>query len=1291
MNILKISESLNKAFRRKPIAKSDMLRFQRALRTFYLSVKGQGQEKNKETYLRDFLKGTFYDKNDINKPNDSDIDWAVRFAGQNSQVGIIIEDKTQRNRQEMITADDLNRKAMHQLIYYYLEERVGRTNVDVRHLIANNMYEFFIFDGQTFEKFFYQNKKLVEAYRNFKAKTSNLTDTLAFYEYIGENYVKDIQEEIPFTYFDLQKYSSAIRKESPNDNDLKQLTPLYRVFSDTHLLKLPFHDDKNSLNTGFYLELLHILGLEEVKDEKSSKKVIRRLPTEKINEASLIELTISQIRKKLYRFGDRTKYGTTEDEQLFNIALELCITWTNRVLFLKLLESQLLKYHKGNNEYRFLTYEKVGDFDLLNYLFFDVLAKDYEKQKEHGVKEEFAKVPYLNSSLFEETDLEVRLISINALMQSEELPIMSQSVLKKAGSIYTKKKSLPTLEYLFAFLNAYNFASEGDDEEIREDPKTIISASVLGLIFEKINGHKDGAVFTPGFVTMYMAHESVRRTIIQKFNDTYPDWNCKTEDDLYNKLGRIDVKEANAIFNSIKICDPAVGSGHFLVSVLNELVCAKYDLGILADKNGRCVRKDKYKVEIENDELIVSVFDDGEPELFCYHYSDPINTEEQRIQEMLFNEKRTIIENCLFGVDLNPNSVNICRLRLWIELLKNSYYTAESNHQHLETLPNIDINIKCGNSVFSKFLLNAQMDSSVSVNKYKEAVAEYKRTANKEKKWEINEIIHEIKTQIKSGLKEKDAEYKAYMKLVSRYNVLTEQFSQDMFGYSKKALRAKNKEIDSLKVEIEKRRGKIEEKKNNAIFKDRNPFEWRFEFPEILDDNGAFVGFDLVIGNPPYIRADSADNPKELRTYMTKNPEWESLAGKWDLYIPFIERGVKLSRPDRGYVSFIIPDAYCHAEYAKKSVQYVKDRHRLFMIDYFPEIEVFQNIGVKNVIVNLKANINTPSSTTTSAGNTETLQFVQRIHQDKQNYEERVLDKYPESLRLDAKPSMMEKLDDSVLFSQICYISKGMVGNSDEKKYKGEFEVGDLLSDQQDSTHPKLYFEGKDIGKWQLLRRRYLEYGTERSPKKWSRKAFTELFEGSEKVVAMRSPGQTPRAMLDTSEGYFNESAIGFKLWKDLSGVKNASLKKACKDKDDRRKFVEISKGYSYKALLAIMNSQLIRYELNTNRRSNIHIYPDDWKDVKIPRIEADAKILLEELADRMLSLYTALQQKCEQSNTANVEEVKQECQELEQKIAQTEKEIDLRVYQLYGLAYSDVLVVDPETPITREEYENAE
>ena len=118
----------------------------------------------------------------------------------------------------------------------------------------------------------------------------------------------------------------------------------------------------------------------------------------------------------------------------------------------------------------------------------------------------------------------------------------------------------------------------------------------------------------------------------------------------------------------------------------------------------------RYEIEVVNDELIVT---DEDGELFEYN---PANKESQRIQETLFHEKQTIIENCLFGVDINPNSVKICRLRLWIELLKNAYYMYDVETGHapsLQTLPNIDINIKCGNSLISRFALDADLKQAL--------------------------------------------------------------------------------------------------------------------------------------------------------------------------------------------------------------------------------------------------------------------------------------------------------------------------------------------------------------------------------------------------------------------------------------------------------------------------------------------------------------------------------------------------------------------------------------------------
>ncbi|MFM6082173.1 MAG: Eco57I restriction-modification methylase domain-containing protein, partial [Dolichospermum sp.] len=193
---------------------------------------------------------------------------------------------------------------------------------------------------------------------------------------------------------------------------------------------------------------------------------------------------------------------------------------------------------------------------------------------------------------------------------------------------------------------------------------------------------------------------------------------------------------------------------------------------ILLDRQGK--RLKEYGFEVANDELVVT---DEDGLLFEY---DPKNQEIQRVQETLFHEKQTIIESCLFGVDINPNSVKICRLRLWIELLKNAYYKTDSNYTELETLPNIDINIKCGNSLISRFSLDANLRIALSKNKYtiedyKNAVRTYRNAENKEQKREMERLIQEIKGNLKTTLGLSDPNKTKLRKLEGEFENLENQ------------------------------------------------------------------------------------------------------------------------------------------------------------------------------------------------------------------------------------------------------------------------------------------------------------------------------------------------------------------------------------------------------------------------------------------------------------------------------------------------------------------------------------
>jgi len=828
---LKPKKALNKAFLKVKPNRSEIEIFKTNLIQLLDRINEAESEEFHKNLVIDFLKKTYYDPNHfVNTKGRNDL---VIHNGDKakSTVGVILEAKKPTNRAEMVKpfneADTheqriakLNTKAFQELVLYYLRERITHKNLEVKHLVITNIHEWFIFDANTFDRLFAQNKNLVKQFTDFEAGRLAGVKTDFFYSEIAAPFIAEIKQEIEFTYFNLQDYQKPLRNEDKKDDN--KLIALFKLLSPEHLLKLPFANDSNTLDKRFYSELLHIIGLTETKE--GSKKLIGRNREGERNTGSILEDAIIQVDSldKLNRMERPSQFGETHQERLFNVALELSITWMNRILFLKLLEAQLFTYPRDNDAYAFLNYKKIKSYDDLNSLFFQVLARKYD-ERNPDVKQAFEKVPYLNSSLFEPTDLEHQTLLISNLRDDKTIPVISSTVLKDQNG---KRRTghLSTLEYLFAFLDAYDFSSEGS-EKIQEENKTLINASVLGLIFEKINGYKDGSFFTPGFITMYMCRETIRKAVVQKFNEfpsnsprgggspsDFPHGSpsnspggggfssnsskgerplFETLDDVYDQIDddrMFTRQQANNIINSLKICDPAVGSGHFLVSALNEIIAVKNDLKILQDRNGR--RLKEYQVEVVNDELIVT---DENGELFEYN---PSNKESQRIQETLFHEKQTIIENCLFGVDINPNSVKICRLRLWIELLKSAYYLpsqqAGKSPTELETLPNIDINIKCGNSLVSRFALDADLKQALksskwTIDSYRVAVDTYRNAENKEQKRAMERLIADIKTDFRSEISLSDPKAKRLRKLSGELFNLTQQQSLFEMGKKEKA------------------------------------------------------------------------------------------------------------------------------------------------------------------------------------------------------------------------------------------------------------------------------------------------------------------------------------------------------------------------------------------------------------------------------------------------------------------------------------------------------------------------
>lgn len=1203
---LKPRKALNKAFLKVKPNRTEIEGFKTNLITLLDRTNDTESEEFHNNLISDFLKDTYYKQNHfINTKGRNDL---VIHNGQNANttVGVIIEAKKPTNKSEMITTKKLNAKAFQELVLYYLRERITHKNLEVKHLVATNINEWFIFDAILFDRLFAQNKNFVKQFNDFESGRLADVKTEFFYKQIAEPFIANITAEIEFAYFNIQDFQKPLRNAGRADDN--SLIALFKLLSPEHLLKLPFTNDSNSLDKRFYSELLHIIGLTETK--KGNKKLIERNKAGERHTGTILEDAIIQLDSldKLGRLERPNQFGNTQQEKLFNIALELSITWINRILFLKLLEAQLITYHRGEKSYSFLNLDKIKTYDDLNSLFFQVLARKYDERNK-DVKKAFEKTPYLNSSLFEPTDIEQVTLFISNLKDDKTIPIFSQTVLKDHQG---KKRTgnISTLQYLFEFLDAYDFGAEGS-EAIQEDNKTLINASVLGLIFEKINGYKDGSFFTPGSITMYMCRETIRKAVVQKFNETKK-WNCTTLEELYDKIE--DRKEANKIVNSIKICDPAVGSGHFLVSALNEMIAVKNDLKILIDRYGK--RLKEYQVEVVNDELIVT---DDDGELFEYN---PSNKESQRIQETLFHEKQTIIENCLFGVDINSKSVKICRLRLWIELLKNAYY---KNATELETLPNIDINIKCGNSLVSRFAIDADLKQALkkskwTIDSYRIAVDTYRNAENKEQKKEMGRLIADIKSDFRSEISLNDPKVKRLRKLSGTLYQMTNQ--GQLFEISKKEKADWNKKVQQLTEKIQKLEAEIEEIKSNKIFE--NAFEWRFEFPEVLNDDGHFVGFDVVIGNPPY-GVSLSDNEKKWFLKKFNNQDYQL-----DTYLLFIEQVYSLMR-DYAEFTFIIPNTWI------TNLKFKKIRRFIFENTFVHEIVHYNKAVFKEAVVDTEVLFFKKKR---EPNPNVSIKVAQNINQFVVNNISQLdwIESQGEPVNINISKeeiTIKKKLEKHFPLSKIVNVFSGMnpyeVGKGNPKQTREMVKTRVYDSNKQVDETYKRVLRGSDINKYKLSweSKVWIKYGDNLAAPRYSANFFDE-----EKIVVR----QTSDKLIATID---NQKFVCLKNLHVITKLKEGQ-------------------EVSFKFLLGLINSKLLDFyytllypekgeALAEVKKENLSMLPINITDNKKQK-----RII--ELVDKVL----IKKQKDTKADTTDLE-----------------NQIDRLVYQLYGLTEEEIKIIE--------------
>jgi len=423
---------------------------------------------------------------------------------------------------------------------------------------------------------------------------------------------------------------------------------------------------------------------------------------------------------------------------------------------------------------------------------------------------------------------------------------------------------------LMEFFSMYNFTIDENDPE---DSEVGIDPEMLGHIFENLlEDNKDkGAFYTPKEIVQYMCRESIIQYLIAHIkDDLFLGHLGEQIKDLINNqhISKEIEDESNAerlyhLLNEVKVCDPAIGSGAFPMGILNVLFHSRRLLHNIAFKN-----------------------------------TDFVSTD----------VKRDIIQNNIFGVDIEQGAVDIARLRFWLALVVDA--------DTPQPLPNLDYKIVCGNSLLNRHALDIPIDdvfayynrknnADFTLADYQQLVAEYTDTSDHALKDKFKEKIADIKGAFKISLNNR--------MLAKRNRILGQILSLEsdtLFGPPTKECLKQAKELRKSHAKLLSLNSDME---NDKLYADA--FEWRFEFPSLLDENGNFTGFDIVIGNPPYLRIQGirAVNPAFADELTDK---YHSATGAFDLYALFVERGLQIIN-STGIVNFIMPVKWTNAAFGK--------------------------------------------------------------------------------------------------------------------------------------------------------------------------------------------------------------------------------------------------------------------------------------------------------------------------------------------------------------------------------------
>ncbi len=612
--------------------------------------------------------------------------------------------------------------------------------------------------------------------------------------------------------------------------------------------------------------------------------------------------------------------------------------------------------------------------------------------------------------------------------------------------------------------------------------------------------------------------------------------------------------------------------------------------------------------------MIVTASDE---DIFEYRLTNgAINKEAQRVQESLFHEKQTIIENCLFGVDINPNSVKICRLRLWIELLKNAYYTKESNYSELETLPNIDINIKCGNSLISRFALDEDLKPSLAKSKfniqsYKSAVQTYREAKNKEEKREMETLISIIKKDFTSELSFRHNVAKSYVKSKTALVKISSEINR-MKLWKETVPKKLLDDLEKATKLLNRNEKKIQDIQNNVIY--NHSLEWRFEFPEVLDNEGNFVGFDVVIGNPPYVFGGTGNITESMKKFF--KDMYVTGSGKINLFTIFIEKSHNLLK-NSGAFSFIIPNTFLRVTSYDQSRRFYINNFETFEIADFGT-DVFEDAITTSIVLIAKKGI--PNRTKEFAI-TKDYKVINTLNPEQIKQADYVI-----TINVSkTKNHILQKMKiDTVPLGELCkemIFGVVITNNRAEVVKPVSFE------------NAKPFLEGDEIGSYYIAPvKSYLNY----DPTLLHRARTKEIFEVPEKLLIQRiTGGSRPLKVAYDNKQYYNKESINNLILKEGS-------------------------GYNIKFILTLLNSKLINW-FYTHAFTNESKLTVNLSKTYLARIPI--KNCNDFFQQTFVSLANNMLEQKEYNKNANT--------------INLEKQIDDLVYKLYNLTPEEIQIIE--------------